>query len=151
MNDLDLSFMKIALAEADLAALNGEVPVGSVIVRNGVIVAQNHNRREETHHVFAHAEMLVIDEACKQLGWRLDECTLYVTLEPCPMCAGAMIQARLKRLVYGAPEPKFGADGSIVKLFDGAFNHHVEVESGVLAEEASHRMKSFFKTLRPQK
>jgi tRNA(adenine34) deaminase len=151
MNDKDLVFMQEALAEARLAALQGEVPVGCVIVRNDEVIARNHNRREETKHVFAHAEMLAIDEACKQLGWRLDDCTLYVTLEPCPMCAGAMIQARLKRLVYGAPEPKFGSDGSVVSLFEGKFNHQVDVESGVLSTEASQLLKSFFKTLRPQK
>jgi tRNA(adenine34) deaminase len=148
----DEIFMRHALDQASKAAEIGEVPVGCVIVRNDVIIATGHNQRETTQHVFAHAEMLAIDEAVKVVGsWRLDECTLYVTLEPCAMCGGAMIQARLKRLVYGAREPKSGAHKSIVELFDQKFNHSVEVIEGVLAEDSAQMLKTFFKQLRNPK
>ena len=145
----DVFFMRFALEEAQNAADIGEVPVGCVVVWNDEIIAKACNRRETSQHVFAHAEMLAIDEAVKQIGsWRLDECTLYVTLEPCAMCAGAMIQARLKRLVYGAREHKSGVHKSIVELFDQKFNHAVEVVEGVLADESSKLLKTFFRRLR---
>jgi len=152
MTESDVFYMQEALKEAQKAFDIAEVPVGCVIVKDGEIIARGYNQRETTHHVFNHAEMMAMDEACKKLGsWRLDECTLYVTLEPCVMCAGTMIQARLKRLVYGASEPKSGANGSIIDVFRPDFNHVVEIESGVLAEETAIMMKSFFQRLRKAK
>jgi tRNA(adenine34) deaminase len=149
MNEQDELFMREALKEAKKAYDLAEVPVGCVIVKDGNIIARGYNQRETTHHVFNHAEMMAIDDACKLLSsWRLDECTLYVTLEPCVMCAGTMIQARLKRLVYGASEPKSGAHQSITDVFDKDFNHKVDVEAGVLALETGAIMKSFFRELR---
>ena len=152
MNELDERWMREALKEAQKAFDIGEVPVGCVIVKDDKIIARGYNQRETTKHVFNHAEMMAMDQACQLLNsWRLDECTLYVTIEPCVMCAGTMIQARLKRLVYGAFEPKSGAHTSIVNLFDYDYNHHVEVESGVLNLEASSIMKTFFRKLRADK
>ena len=152
MTNRDLYFMEMAMSEAKKAYAIGEVPVGAVIVKDDEIIATGYNQRETSHHVIHHAEMIAIDEACRKLeSWRLDECTLYVTLEPCAMCSGTMIQARLKRLVYGTAEPKFGAHQSILNLFEYDFNHKVEVESGVCADEASQMMKAFFKELRKQK
>jgi tRNA(adenine34) deaminase len=149
MNETDSSYMREALNEAQKAYAAGEVPVGCVIVQGGKIIARGYNQRETTAHVFNHAEMMAIDEACKILhSWRLDDCTLYVTLEPCVMCAGTMIQARLPRLVYGAPEPKSGANGSIVDVFRHDYNHQVQIESGVLAAESSALLKAFFKAVR---
>jgi len=152
MSDLDVCYMQEALKEAQKAFDIAEVPVGCVIVKDDQIIARGYNQRETTHHVFNHAEMMAMDEACKKLGsWRLDECTLYVTLEPCVMCAGTMIQARLKCLVYGASEPKSGANGSIIDVFRPEFNHVVEIKSGVLAAETAKMMKSFFRSLRKAK
>ncbi len=148
LND-DSFYMLEALVEAQKAYDMGEVPVGCVIVHNDEIIARSFNQRETTQHVFAHAEMLAMDQAIQTLGtWRLDECTLYVTLEPCAMCAGTMIQARLKRLVYGAKEPKSGVHTSVVPLFDQKFNHQIEIISGVLEVESSQLLKSFFRSLR---
>jgi len=152
MNDQDIDFMKEALAEANKAFAIGEVPVGCVIVREGKIIARGYNRRETDQHVFHHAEMMAMDQACKILGsWRLDDCTLYVTLEPCVMCSGAMIQARLNRCVYGALEPKSGAHQSVINVFHPEYNHQVNVEPGVLAEESGRLLKTFFKQLRQVK
>jgi tRNA(adenine34) deaminase len=152
MNEFDEQWMREALKEAKKAFDIGEVPVGCVIVQDEKIIARGYNRRETTNHVFNHAEMIAIDQACRYLNsWRLDGCTLYVTIEPCVMCAGTMIQARLQRLVYGASEPKSGAHKSIVNLFDYDFNHHVEVETNVLTKEASAIMKTFFQELRAAK
>lgn len=151
LND-DAFYMQEALLEAQKAYDMGEVPVGCVIVHNDQIIARSFNQRETTQHVFAHAEMLAMDHAIQALGtWRLDECTLYVTLEPCAMCAGTMIQARLKRLVYGAKEPKSGVHTSVVSLFDQKFNHQVEIVSGVKETESSQLLKSFFRSLRETK
>lgn len=151
MND-HLYFMQAAFVEAQKAYDIGEVPVGCVIVKDNQIIARGYNQRETTQHVFAHAEMLAIDEAIKQLGtWRLEECTLYVTLEPCAMCAGAMIQGRLKALVYGAKEPKSGVHSSILPLFEGNFNHQVQIIEGVMAEESSQLLKRFFRSIRESK
>lgn len=148
-NANDEQFMREALEEAGTAAREGEVPVGCVIVKDGRIIARGHNTREADQSVFAHAEITAMQQACEALGtWRLEGCTLYVTLEPCPMCAGAMIQSRLTRLVYGTAEPKFGAHGSVVDLFSFAFNHHVNVTSGVLADQAAEKMRAFFRELR---
>ena len=145
----DIRFMEEALALAREAADAGEVPVGCVIVRKGQIVGRGRNRREEGKSALAHAEIEAISQACANLGgWRLWECTLYVTLEPCPMCAGAIINARIPRVVYGASDAKCGAAGSVCSLFSMAFNHHPEVESGILEEECAALLTEFFQKLR---
>jgi tRNA(adenine34) deaminase len=145
----DRYYMEQALALAREAAADGEVPVGCVIARGEQIVGRGRNRREKDKTALAHAEIEAIGEACRTLGgWRLWECTLYVTLEPCAMCAGAIINARIKRVVYGASDSKFGACRSVCSLFDMAFNHHPQVESGVLEEEVVLLMKEFFRNLR---
>ena len=145
----DLYFMGEALALAREAAAEGEVPVGCVIVRGDEIVGRGRNRREKDRTALSHAEIEAIGEACRNLGgWRLWECTLYVTLEPCPMCAGAIINARIPRVVYGASDSKFGAVRSVCSLFDMRFNHHPTVEAGVMEAEASALMTQFFQNLR---
>ena len=147
----DLYFMDQALELAREAAREGEVPVGCVIVRQGEIVGRGRNRREQDKTALAHAEIEAIGEACRALGgWRLWECTLYVTLEPCPMCAGAIINARIPRVVYGASDAKFGAVGSVCSLFSMSFNHHPQVESGIREAEAAALMTAFFQDLRVQ-
>ncbi len=147
----DVYFMEEALKLAREACEEGEVPVGCVIVRRGEIVGRGRNRRETGKSALAHAEIEAIAESCRALGgWRLWECTLYVTLEPCPMCAGAIINARIPRVVYGASDPKCGAAGSVCSLFDMAFNHHPQVESGVLEEDCSALLTDFFQKLRLQ-
>ena len=146
---LDKLFMAEALALAGEAARDGEVPVGCVIVRGQTVVGRGRNRRETGRSALGHAEIEAIDQACRTLGgWRLWECTLYVTLEPCPMCAGAIINARIPRVVYGAADPKNGACGSVCNLFDMPFNHRPAVEGGVLAEECAGALKDFFRQLR---
>ena len=146
---MDLTYMDEALALARQAAAEGEVPVGCVIVRGDRIVGRGRNRRESGKTALAHAEIEAINEACRNLGgWRLWDCTLYVTLEPCPMCAGAILGARIPRVVYGASDKKYGAVGSVCNLFSMEFNHHPRVESGVRAEEAAALMEEFFKNLR---
>ena len=146
---LDIEWMQVALEEAALAACEGEVPVGAVIVKNSELVAKAHNRREGDKTALAHAEILAIDAACKKLGgWRLWECEMYVTLEPCPMCAGAIINSRIRRLVWGAWDPKAGCCSSVVNLFDLPFNHHPELCGGVLEKESKTLLSSFFKQLR---
>ena len=145
----DLEFMDEALKLAKEAAAEGEVPVGCVIVRGDEIVGRGRNRRETDKSALAHAEIEAIGEACRNLGgWRLWECTLYVTLEPCPMCAGAIINARIPRVVYGASDKKFGAAQSVCSLFSMEFNHHPQVESGIREEEAAALMTEFFQKLR---
>ena len=145
----DLKFMDEALALAKEAALDGEVPVGCVIVRDGVIVGRGRNRRETDKSALAHAEIEAIGNACRNLGgWRLWDCTLYVTLEPCPMCAGAIVNARIPRVVFGASDKKCGACGSVCDLFSMAFNHHPAVEAGIRREEASALLQEFFQNLR---
>ena len=145
----DLYFMREALALAREAAAEGEVPVGCVIVRGNEIVGRGRNRRETDKSALAHAEIEAIHDACRNLGgWRLWDCTLYVTLEPCAMCAGAILNARIKRVVYGASDSKFGAVRSVCSLFDMRFNHHPEVDAGVLEEEAAALMTEFFQNLR---
>ena len=145
----DLYFMDEALALAREAAAEGEVPVGCVIVRNGRIVGRGRNRREADKSALAHAEIEAIGQACRKLGgWRLWECTLYVTLEPCCMCAGAILNARIPRVVYGASDSKFGAVRSVCSLFDMAFNHHPQVEAGIREAEAAALMTEFFQNLR---
>ena len=148
-------YMSIALEEARLAALENEVPVGCVIVKDNEIIARTHNTRHKNKSAINHAEIMAIDIACKKLNsWQLDGCTLYVTLEPCIMCAGAILQARIKKVVFAAKEPKFGACGSILNIFDNfeyKFNHEVEVIEGILEEEAKQLLKDFFKNLRKEK
>lgn len=145
----DLEWMKEALALAEEAAQEGEVPVGCIITWNGQVVGRGRNRRERGKNALYHGELEAIDQACKTLGgWRLWECTLYVTLEPCPMCAGAILNARIPRVVYGAADAKAGSCGSVCNLFDMAYNHHPQVVSGVLEEECAGILKAFFRQLR---
>ena len=142
-------FMEEALKLAREAAAEGEVPVGCVIVRKDRIVGRGRNRRETEKNALCHAEIEAINDACRNLGgWRLWDCTLYVTLEPCPMCAGAILSARIPKVVYGASDRKFGAVRSVCALFDMAFNHHPQVESGVMEAEAAALMTEFFQNLR---
>ena len=145
----DLELMAAALELAKEAAEAGEVPVGCVIARNGQIVGRGRNRRETGKNALAHAEVEAINDACRNLGgWRLWDCTLYVTLEPCPMCAGAIVNARIPRVVFGASDKKCGACGSVCDIFSMAFNHHPTVEKGLLAEESSALLAEFFQNLR---
>lgn len=147
---LDEHYMEIALGLAREALRQGEVPVGAIIVHAGEIIACNHNRREALQDATAHAEILVLREAGARLGsWRLLETTLYVTLEPCPMCAGALVQARVSRLVYGAPDPKSGAAGTLYNIAaDSRLNHRLEVRAGVLGEQCASLLREFFQARR---
>ena len=145
----DAEFMDVALQLAAEAAQDGEVPVGCVIVRGGQIVGRGRNRREKNRNALAHAEMEAIYDACSNLGgWRLWDCTLYVTLEPCAMCAGAIINARIPRVVFGASDTKYGACGSVCDLTTMEFNHHPVVEGGLQQEAAAALMQEFFQNLR---
>lgn len=145
----DAYFMGLALKEAQKAALKNEVPVGAVIVLGDKVIAKAYNKRVEKEQTHAHAEMLAILKANAKLGsWRLEDCKLYVTLEPCPMCAGAIIQSRIKALYYGAKDPKGGVAGSTINLFDVKFNHQVDVFGGILEEACSNELKQFFKNIR---
>lgn len=143
-------WLRQALAEAALALTAGDVPVGAVAVRDGQVVGRGHNRKEAARDPTAHAEMLALQEAARTLGgWRLPGVTLYCTLEPCPMCAGAMIQARLPRLVYAVDDPNSGAAGSVINLLQHErLNHSVSVVKGVLAQEAQELLRAFFEGLR---
>ena len=144
-------FMLAALELAREAARDGEVPVGCVIVRNGEIVGRGRNRRETDKTALGHAELEAIADACRNLGgWRLWDCTLYVTLEPCPMCAGAIINARIPLVVYGSSDEKCGACGSVCDLFSMNFNHHPAVETGLCGEESAQLLQEFFKNLRQE-
>lgn len=146
----DLRLMALALAEAEQAAMEDEVPIGAVIVRQGQVLASAHNQREQLRDPTAHAEMIAITQAATALNsWRLEDCTLYVTLEPCLMCAGAIVQARVKRVVYGADDPKAGAVRSLYQLLqDTRLNHRAEVAAGVLAEECGQVLSQFFQQKR---
>ena len=146
-------YIKEAIKEAKKAYKKGEVPVGCVIVYNDKIIARSHNLRETKKNVLCHAEVIAINKACKKLGTKfLDGCELYVTLEPCIMCLGASIQARIKKICYGAKEPKFGCLESLGNVLeDYKFNHKIEIENNILNEEISDMMKSFFKELRDSK
>lgn len=145
----DVEYMNIALQLARQAADEGEVPVGAVIVKGDNIIGRGRNRRESIGNALAHAEIEAINEACQTLGgWQLVDCTLYVTLEPCPMCAGAIINARIPRVVQGACNIKAGSCGSIVDLFSLPYNHKPALVSGVLEEECQQLLKDFFKKLR---
>ena len=142
-------YMRQAIDLARQALAEGEVPVGCVIVRDGEVVGRGRNRREEQRTALGHAEMDAIREACQTLGgWRLSGCTLYVTLEPCPMCAGAIINSRLRRVVYGARDAKAGCCGSVTDLFALPFNHRPTVEGGLLEEECAALLAAFFERLR---
>ena len=142
-------YMRMALALAEEAAARGEVPVGCVIVRGGAVVGQGRNRREERNSAAAHAEMEAIAMANAALGsWRLDDCALYVTLEPCPMCAGAILNARISRVYYGARDPAFGACGGVLNLFMEAFPHPPALVGGILEPECRTVLERFFRTLR---
>ena len=145
----DIFYMQQALALAREAFDEGEVPVGCVIVRGDEIVGRGRNRREGDKNALAHAEIEAINDACRHLGgWRLWDCTLYVTLEPCPRCAGAIINARLRRVVYGAADAKAGSCGSVCNLFSMDYNHHPTVETGICEAEASELLTAFFQNLR---
>lgn len=145
--------MRRALALAQQAAAIGEVPVGAVAVLDGRVIGEGYNRKESDQDPTAHAEMIALRQAADSLkSWRLIGVTLYATLEPCPMCAGAMIQARLERLVYGAPDARFGADGTIVDVLgEPRFNHRVRVTAGVLEEDAAALLQQFFRQLRERR
>jgi tRNA(adenine34) deaminase len=146
----DIELMQEALREAEIAYSHQEVPIGAVVVYQNKIIARAHNRKEELQNPTAHAEILALQEAARYLGsWHLEDIDLYVTLEPCPMCAYAMLQARIKRLIFGTPDPKAGAAGSIINIIqDKRFNHQIEVVSGVLEKECSLILQRFFQERR---
>lgn len=149
----DEYYMRLAIEEAKKAEKIGEVPIGAVIVYNDQVIARAHNLRERDQRSIAHAELLAIDEACKKLGtWRLEQATLYVTLEPCAMCAGAIVLSRIKRVVFGASDPKGGCAGTLMNLLqESRFNHQSEVVSGVLADQCGYMLSEFFRQLRQRK
>lgn len=149
----DENYMKMAIAEAEKARSLDEVPIGAIIVYKGEVISKAHNLRETEQRSIAHAELLAIDEACRKLGtWRLEDATLYVTLEPCPMCAGAIVLSRIKRVVYGASDPKGGCAGTLMNLLEEErFNHQAEVVSGVLQEECGAMLSSFFRDIRKKR
>lgn len=149
----DEKYMRAALLQAKKASAIGEVPIGCVIVYEDKIIARGYNRRTIDQNVLSHAEINAIKKACKYMGdWRLEGCTMYVTLEPCPMCAGAIVQARIPRVVIGCMNPKAGCAGSILDmLHEDRFNHQVETEIGILGEDCSQTMKQFFRELREKK
>lgn len=149
----DEFFMRLAIEEAKKAEEKKEVPIGAVIVKEGKVLASAHNLRETEQRAVAHAELLAIDEACKKTGyWRLNDCTLYVTLEPCAMCSGAIVLSRIDRVVYGASDPKGGCAGTLMNLLDEErFNHQANVVKGVLEEECSALLSNFFRNLREEK
>ncbi|MEH6890830.1 tRNA adenosine(34) deaminase TadA [Bacillus sp. JJ864] len=149
----DIYFMKLAIEEAKKAEEIQEVPIGAVVVVDGEVISRAHNLRETEQRSVAHAELLAIDDACKKLGtWRLENATLYVTLEPCPMCAGAIVLSRVKRVVYGAADPKGGCAGTLMNLLtEDRFNHQSEVVAGVLEEECGSLLTNFFRELRKKR
>ena len=145
-------YMKAALRLAQKAAEEGEVPVGAVVVCEGRIVGRGRNRRETKKNALHHAEIEAIEKACKKLGgWRLHQCDLYVTLEPCPMCAGAIINARIKTVYYGAPDPKAGSCGSLINLFELPYNHQPALVPGIMEDECAAVLRSFFRALRQRR
>ncbi|MBS5931314.1 MAG: tRNA adenosine(34) deaminase TadA [Clostridiales bacterium] len=150
---MDQRYMKEAMKQAKKADKIDEVPIGCVIVYEDRIIARAYNRRNTDKNTLAHAELLAIKKASKVLGdWRLEDCTMYITLEPCQMCAGAIVQARIKRVVVGSMNPKAGCAGSVLNLLQmNQFNHQVELETGVMEEECSRMLKEFFKRLREEK
>lgn len=146
----DERYMREAIRQAKKAGALEEVPIGCVIVFEGKVIGRGYNRRTTDGNVLAHAEIIAIRKACRKMGdWRLEDCTMYVTLEPCPMCAGAIVQARIPRVVIGCMNPKAGCAGSVLDLLhEEGFNHQVETEEGILGEECSQMLKEFFKALR---
>jgi tRNA(adenine34) deaminase len=153
MDNQDEFFMREAIKEAKKAEELAEVPIGAVLVYKDEIISRAHNLRECQQNAVAHAELLAIEQACKKLGtWRLEDATLYVTLEPCPMCSGAIILSRIKRVVYGAPDPKGGCAGTLMNLLqDSRFNHQCEITNGVLGEECGQLLSTFFRALREKR
>ena len=153
MMEQDEKYMREALRQAKKAYALGEVPIGCVIVYEGEIIGRGYNRRTTDKNTLAHAEMMAIKRASKKMDdWRLEKCTMYVTLEPCQMCSGAIVQSRMEKVVIGCMNPKAGCAGSILNLLQmEKFNHQVEIEVGVLGEECSNLMKSFFRELREKK
>lgn len=149
----DELFMREAIKEARLAEVAGEVPIGAVVVKDGVVIARGHNLRESEQKATSHAELLAIEVANEAVGsWRLEDCMLYVTLEPCSMCAGAIVLSRIPRVVYGATDPKAGCAGTLMNLLnDSRLNHQAEVISGVLAEECGGMLTEFFKQIRERR
>ena len=148
----DEELMGLALEEAKKAAALGEVPVGAVVAKDGEPIALAHNTRETEKNALHHAELLAIDAACKKLGgWRLWQCELFVTLEPCPMCSGAIINSRLRRVVYGARDPKAGCCGGLTDLFALPFNHRPVIEQGLMEDEAQALLQDFFAALRAKR
>lgn len=150
---MDEKYMKEAIRQAKKAESIDEVPIGAVIVHDDKIIARAHNLRESKQNAINHAEVIAIQKACKKIGsWRLEDCVLYVTLEPCPMCAGAILQSRISRVVYGASDPKGGCIESCMKMYEiKGFNHYPKVTSGVLKEECSELLKNYFKQKRELK
>ena len=149
----EIDYMRVAMAEAEQAEILGEVPIGAVVVHDGKIIGRGHNMREKFQDATYHAEVLAIMEACQNLGsWRLEDCDLYVTLEPCIMCSGAIINSRIKRVIYAASDPKAGAVDSLYHLLqDERLNHQVEVKSGVLATECGDMLRHFFRMIRKKR
>ena len=149
-DNLDQRYMRMAIDQAYIAEENGDVPIGAIIVHENRVIARAHNQRQLLNDPTAHAEMIALTQASEAVGnWRLHGCTIYVTLEPCPMCAGAIIQARIRKVYIGAPDPKAGAAGSVVNLFaEDRFNHKVEAVWSILEEECSSALKNFFAQLR---
>lgn len=146
---MEEKYMREAIKEAIKAEEKGEVPVGAVIVYNGKIISRGHNKREQKKNSLCHAEIIAINNACKKLNnFRLEDCEMYVTLEPCLMCSGAIIQARIKKIVYGASDKKYGMAGTVFNAFDLKSNHKVEIQSGILKEECSELLTNFFRKIR---
>ena len=150
MENIDEKFMLLALKEAEISANFDEVPVGAIIVKDGKVIAKGHNLRESKNDPTAHAEIIAIRKACKKLkSWRLEDCTIYVTIEPCSMCAGTLLWTRIKRIVYGANDPKGGALGSSYNLFEVKnINHRAEITRGVLEDKCAALMRNFFRNKR---
>ncbi|MEK5171666.1 MULTISPECIES: tRNA adenosine(34) deaminase TadA [Heyndrickxia] len=150
VKNADEYFMKLAISEAKKAEEKCEVPIGAVVVLNGEVIATAHNLRESTQNAITHAEILAIQKACKKIGsWRLEDAELYITLEPCPMCSGAIILSRIKKVIFGAHDPKAGCAGTLMNLLDDQrFNHQCEVVSGVLENECSVLLSDFFRNIR---
>lgn len=146
---MDKKFMQLAISEAKKAATENEVPVGAVIVKDGVVLAAAHNMREQKQNALSHAEIEAINSACKNLGsWRLDGCEMYVTLEPCPMCTGAIINARIKTVIFGAFDKNAGCMDSVINLCDYPLGHKVEVYAGICEDECQKLLQDFFENLR---
>ena len=145
----DEYFMKEAIKEAKKALLINEVPIGCVIVKDNKIISRGYNKRESKQNSLAHAEVIAINKACKKLGtWRLEDCTMYITLEPCIMCGGAIIQSRIPNVIYSAYDYRFGVNKSLINIFELKFNHTVNIKGGLLEEETSKMISDFFKKLR---